>query len=105
MPSEQRLPVDLQLVAHTLDLHLGFPSGSVIVPPYSTGNCSGLICLSKTSFQFAGRRGKDRNVSLGRTSYLAVSPEEAEKAGPALKGRIIGWHGAHVTQDCRQEHH
>lgn len=75
------------------------------MPPYSTGNCSGLICLSKTSFQFAGRKGKDRNVSLGRNSYLAVSPEEAEKAGPALKGSIIGWHGAHVTQDCRQEHH
>lgn len=74
-----------------MDLHLGFPSGSVIVPPYSTGNCSGLTCLSKTSFQFAGRRGKDRKVSLGRTSYPVVSPEEAEKAGPAFKGSIMGW--------------
>jgi hypothetical protein len=50
-----------------------------MVPPYSTGSWSGLICLSKTSFQFAGRREKDRKVSLGKTSYLMASPEEAER--------------------------
>lgn len=30
-----------------------------MVPPYSTGNWSGLIYFSKTSFQFASRKGKE----------------------------------------------
>lgn len=34
--------------------HLGSPSGSVRVPPYSTGICSGSMYFCRTSFQLAG---------------------------------------------------
>ena len=85
--------------AHTLDLHLGFPSGSVMVPPYSTGTWSGLIYFSKTSFQFAGRRGKEgeRRVT---TRYdfitaLAIYTKEAGKntqSTPAHETQVLGAH-------------
>lgn len=41
----------------TLVKHLGFPSGSVRVPPKWAGSSSGLMNFSRPSFQLSGGRG------------------------------------------------
>lgn len=90
--------------ARTLDLHLGFPSGSVMVPPYSMGTWSALIYFSKTSFQFAGRGGKE-----GERRVTTVYTKEAGKrrqpavplsAPPQKKHRHSEHPRAHSTFPC-----
>lgn len=90
-------PCHLQpLAAHTLDLHLGFPSGSVMVPPYSTGIWSGLTYFSKTSFQFPGkgRMERERRVTTRQDfiTALVVYTEEARKKPicPAHRTQALG---------------
>ena len=94
--------------ARTLDLHLGFPSGSVMVPPYSTGNWSGLIYFSKTSFQFAGRRGKEgekkkKGSALGRISSQPWQSTHTRqnKTRPPPHTKRGPWEHRTCTQLCR----
>ena len=76
-----------------------------MVPPYSTGNWSGLIYFSKTSFQFAGRRGKEgekkKRIST-RQDFItaqAVYTQEAEQnlSAPAHQTRALGAQDVHTA--------
>lgn len=81
-----------------------------MVPPYSTGTWSGLIYFSKTSFQFAGRAGKEgeRRVTA-RQDFLtapAVCTKEAGKgkpSGPAHETVIRSRRCVHSTAGVQEQ--
>lgn len=70
-PSSTPLPCPGALC--TLVKHLGFPSGSVRVPPNWAGSSSGLMSFSKSSFQLPGSRGVERwLLGVERTCHSPI---------------------------------